>query len=197
MIAYIQGKLAYKDPTYVIIDVGGVGYHIRISLHTFSEIKDEENLKLFTYLQIKEDAHILFGFKQLSEKQLFVNLISISGISGSLGLMILSSLNPDEIQEAIVNEDVRTIQAIKGIGAKTAQRIILELKDKIRKDLAVEKGSNNYLKPHNTTKNEALSALVTLGITKVAAEKSLDNIIKKEGNDITLEQLIKLALKSS
>ncbi|MDQ3534452.1 MAG: Holliday junction branch migration protein RuvA [Bacteroidota bacterium] len=197
MIAYIQGKLAYKDPTYVIIDVGGVGYHIRISLHTFSEIKDEENLKLFTYLQIKEDAHILFGFKQLSEKQLFVNLISISGISGSLGLMILSSLNPDEIQEAIVNEDVRTIQAIKGIGAKTAQRIILELKDKIRKDLAVEKGSNIYLKPHNTTKNEALSALVTLGITKVAAEKSLDNIIKKEGNDITLEQLIKLALKSS
>lgn len=197
MIAYIKGKLVIKDPTFVIIDVGGVGYQIRISLNTYSVIKDEENLKLHTYMHIKEDAHTLYGFKQLSEKHLFLNLISISGIGPSIGLMILSSLTPDEIQEAIINEDVKTIQAIKGIGTKTAQRLILELKDKIKKDLAVDKASNISVKTHNTIKNEALSALVTLGFTKVAAEKSIDNILKKDGNEITLEQLIKLALKSS
>ncbi|MDQ3394423.1 MAG: Holliday junction branch migration protein RuvA [Bacteroidota bacterium] len=197
MIAYIKGKLVYKDPTHVIIDVGGIGYQIRISLHTYSAIKDQENLKLFTYLHIKEDSHTLFGFEQISEKDLFLDLISISGIGPSIGLMILSSLSPAEVKEAIVSEDVRTIQAVKGIGAKTAQRLILELKDKIRKDLSIDKSANISVKPHNTIKNEALSALVTLGISKVAAEKSLETILKREGNEFTLEQLIKLALKSS
>lgn len=197
MIAYIKGKLVYKDPTHVIIDVGGIGYHIRISLNTYSAIKEEEQLKLYTFLHIKEDAHTLYGFEQPSEKTLFLHLISISGIGPSIGLMVLSSLSPDEIHDAIINEDVKTIQSIKGIGSKTAQRVILELKDKLRKDAPLDKASNISVKTHNTIKNEALSALVTLGIAKVAAEKSIDNIIKREGNEITVEHLIKLALKSS
>lgn len=197
MIAYIKGKLTWKDPTYVIIDVNGIGYQIKISLNTYSAIKEVEEIKLYTFLHIKEDAHTLYGFHQNSEKNLFLNLISISGIGPSTGLMVLSSLSPDEIQEAIINEDVRTIQNIKGIGAKTAQRLILELKDKLRKEVTIENPSKFYQKTNNTIRNEALSALVTLGINKVAAEKSIDQILKKEGDTITLEHLIKLALKTS
>lgn len=197
MIAYIQGKLTYKDPTYVIIDVQGVGYQIKISLNTYGSIKDQEKIKLHTYLHIKEDAHTLYGFTEPSEKSLFLNLISVSGIGPSIGLMVLSSLSPQEIGEAIANEDVKTIQRIKGIGTKTAQRLILELKDKVKKEMSMDTTSNISLKSNNTIRNEALSALVTLGINKVAAEKSLDGILKREANDISLEHLIKLALKSS
>ena len=197
MIAYIKGRLAHKDPTFVIIDVNGIGYQIKISLNTYAAIKDAEEIKLHTFLHIKEDAHTLYGFGQNSEKNLFLNLISISGIGPSTGLMVLSSLSPQEIQEAIANEDVRTIQNIKGIGAKTAQRLILELKDKIRKEITVESTSKFSQKTNNTLRNEALSALVTLGINKMAAEKSIDQILKKEGDSITLEHLIKLALKTS
>src|SRR5688572_25231951 len=134
MIAYIDGKLTFKDPTFVIIDVGGIGYQIRISLSTYAQLQEGERCKLFTYLHIKEDAHTLYGFSDPAEKNVFLHLISISGVGPGTGLMIISSLSVAEIQQAIVREDVRTIQQVKGIGAKTAQRIILELKDKFRKE---------------------------------------------------------------
>lgn len=198
MIAYIQGKLAHKDPTSVVIETSGVGYLIKISLNTYGSIKNEESIRLHTYLSIKEDAHTLYGFVEAEEKRLFMELISISGVGPGTALMVLSSLPPDELHQAIVSEDLRTIQGVKGIGAKTAQRIILELKDKLKKDSFVAATDTRPIAfAHNKIRSEALAALVTLGIAKAVAEKNIDNIIKKEGTAIVLEQLIKLALKSS
>jgi Holliday junction DNA helicase RuvA len=196
MIAYIDGRLAHKDPTYVIIDVGGVGYELRISLNTYGSLPESERCRLFTHLAIKEDSHTLYGFSDSSEKNAFLHLISISGVGPNTGLMILSYLTVSELQQAIVREDVRTIQKVKGIGAKTAQRIILELRDKFRKGLGAE-GLHVSFEAHNTSREEALSALVTLGFAKNMAEKTLDNIIKREGAGLTVEDMIKLALKSS
>ncbi|MDO1447052.1 Holliday junction branch migration protein RuvA [Rhodocytophaga aerolata] len=197
MIAYIDGKLAYKDPTFVIIDVAGVGYHIKISLQTYSALKEGERCRLQTYLHIKEDAHTLYGFVENAEKRLFLELISVSGIGPNTALMMLSSLSYAEIQQAIVSEDLRTIQSIKGIGTKTAQRVILELKDKIKKGMFAGEAPNFPSPTNNTIRNEALSALVTLGIPKNVAEKSIDTILKQEGNQLSIEQLIKKALKPS
>jgi Holliday junction DNA helicase RuvA len=196
MIAYIDGKLTYKDPTFVIIDIGGVGYQIRISLNTFSKLKEGERCKLYTFQHIKEDAHTLYGFTDMAEKNVFMSLISISGVGPGTGLMIMSSLTVAEIQQAIIREDVRTIQNVKGIGAKTAQRLILELRDKFVKGGVVEAGGFAAAS-HNTNREEALSALVTLGFAKNVAEKTLDTILKREGNQLSVEQLIKFALKSS
>ena len=196
MIAYIDGKLTFKDPTYVIVDVQGVGYQIKISLNTFSRLQEGERCKLHTFLHIKEDAHTLYGFAELAEKQVFLHLISISGVGPGTALMIVSSLTVPEIHQAIVREDVRTIQQVKGIGGKTAQRIILELKDKFKKDALVDV-SHTGPAAHNTNRNEALSALITLGFARTVAEKTLDGIIKREGNNLSVEDLIKLALKSS
>ncbi|WP_187261161.1 Holliday junction branch migration protein RuvA [Pontibacter beigongshangensis] len=196
MIAYIDGKLAYKDPTYVIIDVNGVGYQIKIPLSTYSALPTGERCRLQTFLHIKEDAHTLYGFTTTAEKETFLLLISISGVGPNTGLMILSSLSVEEIQQAIVREDVRTIQQVKGIGAKTAQRVILELKDKIKKDTFTDTASIPAA-AHNTNRAEALSALVTLGFAKTVAEKTLDAIIKREGRNLSVEELIKFALKSS
>ena len=197
MIAYLKGKLAYKDPARVIIDVQGVGYEVKISLHTYASLQEGETCQLFTYLHIKEDAHTLFGFKELAEKKMFLDLTSISGVGPGTGLMILSSLNPQEVQQAILNEEVRTIQSVKGVGAKTAQRIILELKDKIGKTDGVMANMPINAPSHNTLRNEALSALVTLGINRSVAEKNLSTILKNSTQDLTLEELIKRALKSS
>jgi holliday junction DNA helicase RuvA len=197
MIAYIDGKLALKEATYVIIEAGGLGYQIKISLNTYSALKEGERCKLHTYLHIKEDGHTLFGFHEINEKNVFLNLISISGVGPGTAMMVLSSLGPDEVEQAIVNEDVKTIQSVKGIGTKTAQRIILELKDKIKKTSLDGNTRLISQNPYNTLRNEALSALVTLGISKNIAEKSIDSILKKEGNNISLEQLIKLALKTA
>jgi holliday junction DNA helicase RuvA len=197
MIAYIDGKLTLKDATHVIIEAGGLGYQIRISLNTYSSMKEGERCKLHTYLHIKEDAHTLFGFHELSEKKIFLHLISISGVGPTTAMMVLSSLGPSEIEQAIINEDVRTIQSVKGIGGKTAQRIILELKDKIKKDSLSSESHSMPVNSYNTLRNEALSALITLGIARNIAEKSIDSILKKEGNNISLEQLIKLALKTA
>jgi holliday junction DNA helicase RuvA len=196
MIAYIDGKLTHKDPTYVIIDVNGVGYQIRISLNTYAKLTEGERCKLHTFLHIKEDAHTLYGFSELAEKTVFLLLISISGVGPGTGLMIVSSLTVAEIQQAIVREDVRTIQNVKGIGAKTAQRIILELKDKFKKDTLAEVGNNSYV-ANNTNRSEALSALVTLGFARNVAEKTLDGIIKRDGSNLSVEDLIKKALKTS
>lgn len=197
MIAYLKGKLAYKNPTHVIIEVQGVGYEVKISLHTYTALPDSEQCQLFTYLHIKEDAHTLYGFQELSEKKMFIDLISINGVGPGTGLMILSSLNPEELHQAIAQEEVRTIQSVKGIGAKTAQRIILELKDKIKKEESPYISAGISGPSHNTVRSEALSALVTLGINRSIAEKNLDAILKKQQGSITLEELIKLALKNS
>lgn len=197
MFAYINGKLAYKDPTFVIIDIQGVGYEIKISLHTYGQIKDQENCKLVTYFHVKEDAQTLFGFADTHEKTLFLHLISISGVGPSTGLMVLSSLSPAEVEHAILSEDVRTIQGVKGIGAKTAQRIILELKDKVGKGQPESTAQNFSISGTAAIRNEALAALVTLGINKVAAQKTIDKILKNADGQVSLEELIKLALKSA
>ena len=197
MIAYIDGKLTFKDPTYVIIEANGLGYQVKIPLSTYASLQEGERCKLLTYLHIKEDGHTLFGFSDAQQKNMFLDLISISGIGPSTALMVLSSLSPSEIQHAIISEDLRTIQGVKGIGGKTAQRIILELKDKMKKATMTTESRQVGGFSHNTLRNEALSALVTLGIPRMAAEKSVDSILKKEGDKISLEQLIKLALKSA
>ncbi len=197
MIAYVNGTVTYKDPAYAIIDVNGIGYEIRISLQTYTSLpKDGERCKLVTYLNIREDAHILYGFWETDEKRLFLDLIGISGIGPSTALVMLSSLSSNEIRQGIIDEDLRLIQSIKGIGSKTAQRVILELKDKIRKeDFGITDSKATIGGDRNLLRSEALAALITLGIPKATAEKSLDVIIKREGQGMTVEQLIKLALR--
>lgn len=197
MIAYLDGKLAYKDPSYVIIDVGGVGYQVKISLQTYAALHNTgERCKLHTLLIIREDSHTLFGFYDAEEKVLFEDLTSVSGIGPSTALVMLSSLSSPEIKQALVNEDVKTIQSIKGIGLKTAQRAIIELKDKLKKDNLISGVTPNIFNTENAkVRNESLAALVMLGIPRATAEKSIDTILKREGNDITVEQLIKLALR--
>jgi len=197
MIAYIKGKLVQKDPTFVIIDVQGIGYKIHISLTTYGAIKDQENCMLHTYLNVKEDSHTLFGFSDEAEKKVFLLLISISGVGPSTGLLVQSSLSASELQQAIIHEDVKTIQSVKGIGGKTAQRIILELKDKILKEGIPTSDQTSSAVSYNTVRLEALSALTTLGINKNVAEKTIDKILKNSGNEVTLEELIKLALKAA
>ncbi len=196
MIAYVNGTVTYKDPAYAIIDANGLGYEIRISLQTYTSLPElGERCKLVTFLNIREDAHILYGFWGNDEKKLFLDLIGISGVGPSTALVMLSSLSSSEIRQGIIDEDIRLIQSIKGIGSKTAQRVILELKDKIRKEDLSSTGSKSVGSSSGTLRNEALAALVTLGIPKATAEKSLDAIIKREGQDITVENLIKLALR--
>jgi Holliday junction DNA helicase RuvA len=196
MIAYVNGTVTYKDPAYAIIDVNGLGYEIRISLQTYTSLPElGERCKLVTFLNIREDAHILYGFWGNDEKKLFLDLIGISGVGPSTALVMLSSLSSSEIRQGIIDEDIRLIQSIKGIGSKTAQRVILELKDKIRKEDLSSTGPKSASTSSGTLRNEALAALVTLGIPKATAEKSLDAIIKREGQDITVENLIKLALR--
>ncbi len=197
MIAYIKGKLAHKDPTHVIIEANGIGYFIHISLNTFSQIKEQESCQLHTYMHVREDAQTLFGFGGISEKKLFLHLISVSGIGPSTGLVMLSSLSAEEITTAIINEDATVIQSVKGIGSKTAQRTILELKDKLRKE-GFEPSDNKLSSGiNNTLKHEALSALLTLGINKNVAQKSIDSILNKSDSSINLETLIKKALQNS
>jgi len=196
MIAFLRGKLIHKDPTFVVMEVNGVGYHVHISLQTYSEIKDQENLLLFTHLSIREDAHVLFGFSKEAEKKLFQLLVSVNGVGPSTAIVMLSYMSIDELKSAIVHDDAVTLQKIKGIGGKTAQRVIIELKDKLKKDSFEEITAGNTGVRHNTLRNEALSALITLGINKSAAEKSVDVVLKKSGNTITLEDLVKQALKN-
>ncbi len=197
MISYLKGRLAFKDPTHLIVDVGGVGYEVKISLTTYSQIKDKEDILIQTYLHVKEDSHTLFGFFEASEKKRFLDLLSINGVGPSTALMILSSLDAKELQAAIVQEDVKTIQSVKGIGGKTAQRIILELKDKMKKEGLLDKTIEIQPRFDNTLRSEALSALTTLGIGKSIAEKTVDKILKEYGEEIKLEELIKQALKRS
>ena len=193
MYAYIDGKLTFKNPAYVVIEAGGIGFHINISLNTYSNLPATERCKLYTWLHVKEDGHTLYGFADEGERRLFLHLISVSGIGPNTGRMILSSITPTEIQAAIVNADYPLIQRIKGLGAKTAQRLVLELQDKLKKE-----GVDSLISmpQHNTVKDEALSALVMLGFTKQTAEKTIDQILKVTEGTLSVEQLIKQALKN-
>ena len=192
MITHIQGKLIEKNPTDVVIDCNGVGYMLNISLHTFSQIPDQEHLKLYTHLQVKEDSHTLFGFSSLAEREIFRLLISVSGVGASTARTMLSSLTPKQVREGIAVGDVALIQYIKGIGAKTAQRVILDLKDKILKVYDIDELSTPK---NNTNKDEALSALDVLGFNKKQSERVVDKIISNQP-DATVEVIIKQALKN-
>lgn len=192
MIAHLQGKLVEKTPTQVIIDCGGVGYHINISLHTYSLLPNADFIKLFTHLQIKEDAHTLFGFVEKSEREIFKMLLSVSGIGASIARTMLSSLDPKQITNAIASGDVTTIQSIKGIGSKTAQRVILDLKDKVLKLYDLDEVS---MSQSNTNRDEALSALEVLGFVRKTSEKLVEKIVK-EDPEASVEAIIKKALKN-
>ena len=191
MIAHLQGKLVEKTPTQVIIDCGGVGYHVNISLHTYSLLPATDFIKLFTHLQIKEDAHTLFGFVEKSEREIFKLLLSVSGIGASIARTMLSSLDPKQITNAIASGDVVTIQSIKGIGSKTAQRVILDLKEKVLKLYDLDEVS---MSQSNTSRDEALSALEVLGFVRKTSERIVEKIIK-EDPESSVESIIKKALK--
>lgn len=192
MITHIRGKLVEKNPTEVVIECNGIGYAINISLHTYSQIPNEESIKLYTYLQVKEDSHTLFGFSSLAEREIFKMLISVSGVGASTARTVLSSLTPKQVREGIATNDVALIQSIKGIGAKTAQRVILDLKDKILKVYDIDEIS---VVQNNTIKDEALSALEVLGFVKKQAERVVDKIIASQP-EANVETIIKQALKN-
>ena len=192
MITHIQGKLVEKNPTDVVIECNGVGYFINISLTTYTQLPNQENIKLYTHLHVREDAQTLYGFFQKAERAVFRLLISVSGIGTSTARTMLSSLNSQQICEAIGSGDVATVQSVKGIGAKTAQRVIIELKDKVLKLYDLDEVS---MSQSNTNKEETLSALEVLGYTRKQSEKVLDKIIKEMPNG-SVEELIKMALKN-
>jgi len=196
MISLLKGEVIKKDPTYILLDVCGVGYEIKISLRTYAEIKNLKNIEIQTHLQVKEDSHTLYGFYSLSEKIIFLDLISISGVGPGTAMMILSSLSASELQEAIVSGDLLTIKSIKGIGLKTAERIILELKDKIKNKYIIGKDRKFFSDLDNTLRSDALKALSSLGISKNLAIIKVDQILKEKKN-VSLEELIKEVLKKS
>lgn len=192
MITHINGKLVEKHPTHVIVEANGIGYWLNISLNTYSELGDDEAILLYTHLAIKEDAHTLYGFKNKVEREIFRLLISVSGVGPSIARTMLSSMSTDEIQLAIASENVGIIQSVKGIGVKTAQRVLIDLKDKILKTYSIDEVS---VVENNTSRNEALSALEVLGFAKKQAEKVLDKIVKDQP-EANVETIIKLALKN-
>ncbi|MGF1557784.1 MAG: Holliday junction branch migration protein RuvA [Flavobacteriaceae bacterium] len=192
MIHHLKGKLVEKSPTHVVIECGGVGYFVNISLHTFSKLNDAENINLFTHLQVKEDSHTLFGFMEKSEREIFRLLLSVSGIGSSTARTMLSSLSPAQIRDAIASGNVPSIQAIKGIGAKTAQRVILDLKDKVLKVYDIDQVSFHS---NNTNKEEALSALEVLGFARKQSDRVIDKVLLQDSS-LSVENIIKLALKN-
>ena len=191
MITQIKGRLIEKSPTELVVDCNGIGYSVNISLNTYSQIGNDENIKLYTYLLIKEDSHSLYGFFKKSERSLFKLLISVSGVGASTARMMLSSLSPSEIISAIMSENVQVVQSIKGIGLKTAQRIILELKDKV---LSLDEAGDDSL-TLNKQSEEASSALEVLGFSLKQSEKVVQNILNNQPN-ASVEELIKEALKN-
>ena len=192
MITHVKGRLVEKTPTSVVIESNGIGYLINISLNTFSQIPDNENLKLYTHLQIKEDSHTLYGFYTIKEREIFRLLISVNGIGSNIARTMLSSISPEQIIDAISRENVSLIQSVKGIGSKTAQRVIIDLRDKILKVYDLDEGITSS---NNTNKEEALSALEVLGINKRSSERLVDKIVL-ESPDISVESIIKETLKN-
>lgn len=193
MIAFVKGKFIFRNPAQVIVDVNGVGYECQVSLHTYSSISNKENGQLFTYLHITENNQTLYGFSDLSEKELFIQLISVSGVGAATARMMLSGMKPDEIIKAIVQSNARLLETIKGIGRKTGERLVLELKDKLSKN-----AQETVLVPSVTNKAEsdALNALISLGIPRQTAEKAIKNVIDVNDSSLQLEELIKKALKN-
>ena len=194
MIAFVRGKFVLKSPAQVIVDVNGVGYDCQISLHTYSAISDKESGQLFTYLHITENGQTLYGFNEMAEKELFSQLISVSGVGAATARMMLSGLKPEEIIRAIVQGNARVLEGIKGIGRKTAERLVLELRDKLGKNIS-DAGFSSF-SPANRIENDALNALISLGIPKPNAEKAIKNVMNTNDSNIVLEDLIKKALKS-
>lgn len=193
MYAYLEGKFTLKNPAQVYVDINGVGYAVNISLNTYSHIQNIESGKLFTYLQIKEDGHTLYGFFDRGEKEMFIQLISVSGVGATTARMMLSHLKPDEVSAAIQQGNIKLLESIKGIGKKTAERLVLELRDKVNKmDSIVQ------VPPlaGNSTQQDALNALVALGITRAQAESAIKKIYLTDSNTNNLEELIKKALKA-
>lgn len=193
MIAYVKGPIIVKTPTYIIVEAGGLGYHINISLHTYARIEPLEQVRLLTHLIIKEDSHTLYGFAEDSERTLFVQLLSVSGVGPSTAQLLLSSMNPDELKSAIVGENELAFKNVKGIGPKTAKRIILDLKDKIVKEGG--ELSPVFSAQNNTIRDEALSALVALGFNRIQVQKALNQILREQPGLSSVEELIKMALK--
>ncbi|MCO6488584.1 MAG: Holliday junction branch migration protein RuvA [Phaeodactylibacter sp.] len=193
MITYVKGNITHKSPTYIIVEAGGLGYHVNISLNTYTQVEKLESVKILTHLHIKEDSHTLYGFADAAERNLFVHLISVSGIGPSTAQLMLSSMTPDEMRAAIISEDVNTLKRIKGIGPKTAKRAILDLKDKMLKDSGEELVLASP--QDNTIREEALSALVALQFNRIQAQKALNKALKEKPGVASVEELIKLALK--
>ena len=194
MYAYLQGKFTFKSPAQVYVDIQGVGYEVNISLHTYAEIQDKAEGKLLIHMQVKEDAHILFGFSNKDEKDMFLLLTSVSGVGAATARMMLSSLRPDEIGAAILQGNVRLMESIKGIGKKTAERLVLELKDKVAKHPASTGSGMSVL--NNTMEQDALTALTALGISRIQAEQSVKKVLQADPGIVHLEALIKKALKA-
>lgn len=192
MIHHLSGKLIEKHPTHVVIECGGVGYFVNISLNTYAAIPDEEYLRIYTHLQVREDAHTLFGFYSVAEREIFRLLISVSGVGSSTARTMLSSMTPAQVRDAIASEDVPAIKAVKGIGAKTAQRVILDLRDKVLKIYDLDEVSPES---NNTNKEEALSALEVLGFARKSAEKVVDAALRQDPS-LSVEGIIKSALKN-
>ena len=193
MIAFLRGEFAYKTPTLVQMDVAGVGYELQISLHTYSRIQPLDRGTLLTYLHIREDAHVLYGFFDKAEKEMFIQLISISGVGATTARMMLSSMKPEEISRAILQGNARQLESIKGIGKKSAERIILELRDRLGK--GKEQTPNISSITNNTIEQDALNALITLGIARPAAENAIKKVLHEGAGAAKIEDIIKNALK--
>jgi len=191
MFAYLEGELNYKSPSLLYMSVGGVGYEVNITLQTYSKVQALQHCRLYTHLQVREDAWVLYGFAEEDERSTFRQLLGINGVGASTARIILSSLTPDELERAVAHEDTRTLERVKGIGAKTAQRIILELKGKLLRN---EKTGSKPLSVHNTKEEDALIALVNLGIGKAMAENAIKKI--NDASSLTVEELIKQALRA-
>lgn len=197
MISYLKGLLIELEPTHLIMEVGGVGYLVIIPISTYNAFKNQKEAKVLTHFHVKEDSQTLYGFYLPEERTVFLDLIGVSGIGPSTAIGMLSAMNPNEIKSAIVAENVKQIQSIKGIGGKTAQRVILELKDRYKKEGLISESNQSSGLSNNSLRNEALSALINLGFAKNSAEKVIDKILQAKQENITLEQLIKQALKSA
>jgi Holliday junction DNA helicase RuvA len=193
MYAYLEGKFTYKSPAQVYVDVNGIGFEVNISLNTYSAIQSLEIGRLYTHLQVKEDGHVLFGFSEREEKEMFLLLISVSGVGAATARMMLSSLKSEEVRMAILSSNVKLLESVKGIGKKSAERLVLELKDKVGKQLS---GADLSIPVHNTLEQDAFTALTALGISRQQAELSIQKIIRTEPTISQLEDLIKKALKA-
>ncbi len=193
MITYLKGTITFKTPTFIMVEVNGVGYHVNISLNTYARIEKLESVKILTHLIIREDSHTLYGFAEEAERVLFLHLISVSGIGPSTAQLLLSSMQTDEVRSAVISENAAAFGKVKGIGPKTAKRIILDLKDKLIKESG--EAPLTILPQDNTIREEALSALVALGFSRIEVQKILNKILKEQPASDSVEMLIKLALK--